>query len=187
MYKFVFKDDGWWLKISSIEELDDYYTNTEENPFLKTLGNGAVSLAHCPEFYVRNDRSETIGKHVNNVGFALGMYASTRQLSIPTATKEFIENYVRDQVDLVTKGYTIYINRKGAYHWTDGTEKNSNWYESTTLTFPELKEDAIKIEKFPLGNHYYAYIGKMQVRDGDTLKWNTYQEAYEAAKKQLTC
>lgn len=32
----------------------------------------------------------------------------------------------------------------------------------------------LKIDK---GQHYYAYVGDMQVRDGDVLKWNTYDEA----------
>ena len=33
----------------------------------------------------------------------------------------------------------------------------------------------LKIDK---GQHYYAYVGDMQVRGGDVLKWNTYDEAY---------
>ena len=32
-----------------------------------------------------------------------------------------------------------------------------------------------------MGEHYYAYIDKMQVRDGDTLKWDTYKETYTHA------
>ena len=41
------------------------------------------------------------------------------------------------------------------------------------------------MKQFPGGEHYYAYIGDMQVRDGDTLKWNSYQEAYEMALSLL--
>ena len=32
-----------------------------------------------------------------------------------------------------------------------------------------------------MGEHYYAYIDKMQVHDGDILKWDTYEEAYAHA------
>ena len=32
-----------------------------------------------------------------------------------------------------------------------------------------------------MGNHYYAYIDDVQVRDGDKLKWDSYDEAYSYA------
>ena len=37
-----------------------------------------------------------------------------------------------------------------------------------------------------MGEHYYAYIGNMQVRDGDILKWNTYEEAYSKALEYIS-
>ena len=53
------------------------------------------------------------------------------------------------------------------------------------LVFPNFKRDEIRIKKFPNGEHYYAYIDDMQVRDGDTLKWNTYEEAYNQALSMI--
>ena len=37
-------------------------------------------------------------------------------------------------------------------------------------------------EKY-IGDDGSAYIGNMEVRDGDIIKWNTYQEAYDVAAK----
>lgn len=39
----------------------------------------------------------------------------------------------------------------------------------------------MEVKSFPGGDHFYAYIGDMQVRDGDILKWDTYDEAYNQA------
>ena len=52
------------------------------------------------------------------------------------------------------------------------------------LVFPDFKKEDIRVRKFNGGQHWYAYIGDMQVRDGDRLKWNT-QEAARAAAEAL--
>jgi hypothetical protein len=54
------------------------------------------------------------------------------------------------------------------------------------MIYPTYTEKDINITKWPGGKHYYARIGNMQVMDenGDT-KWNTYERAFEVAKKYL--
>ena len=76
----------------------------------------------------------------------------------------------------------MYFNPNGGWHY-DKKKAYIQWYDSDKLIWPDFKENQIKIERFPAGEHYYAYVGNMQVRDGDTLKWNTYEEAYEHAKQ----
>ena len=34
-----------------------------------------------------------------------------------------------------------------------------------------------------MGTHWYAYLGDMQIRDNDKLKWDSYEEAYEYAQQ----
>jgi hypothetical protein len=53
------------------------------------------------------------------------------------------------------------------------------------IDFPKYHEQDIHIARFPDGQHYYAYIGDMQVRDGDILKWDTYDEAFAQAQKYI--
>ena len=39
------------------------------------------------------------------------------------------------------------------------------------LVFPDFKASDIRVKQQTGGTHYYAYIGDMQVRDRDILKW----------------
>lgn len=59
------------------------------------------------------------------------------------------------------------------------SSEEKNWY------FRISKKNDIRIKKFPYGNHYYAYIGDMQVKDGNIIKWNTYEDAHRAALSVL--
>lgn len=103
-YTFVFENDGWWLKIDSVEQLK---VITEE------------------------DRA-------------------------------------------------VLINRYGGWH--PGPKSGyKNWCHKDKLIFPDFKKNQIRVSKFPDGAHFYTYIDDLQVRDGDILKWNTYDEAYNHA------
>ncbi len=63
---------------------------------------------------------------------------------------------------------------------------NTQFCRRKSLVFPNFKKSDIRIRKYDYGSHYYAFVGDMQVRDGDKLKWNTYEEAYLNAEK-LVC
>lgn len=53
------------------------------------------------------------------------------------------------------------------------------------LVWPTFNVNDIRIKSFQGGQHFYAYVDDVQVREGsgnDTkLKWDTYEEAYQAA------
>ena len=177
-YRFVLKDkgtnnQGWWLKISSIEELNKYINNVE-SPMVK----GFKSYLHCREF-ASPEYSGPLLPHVNREGYFLGLYASNRQISPICAIEEIENKKYKTQVQYLLKGYNIYFNRNGCWHF--GINDFDSWYDSENLVFPEFNKDQIRIEQFPMGKHFYAYIGNMQVRDGDTFKWDTYEEAYNQA------
>ena len=50
------------------------------------------------------------------------------------------------------------------------------------LVFPNFKREDIRLKQFNDGRHWYAYVGDMQLRDGDCLKWNTREAAQAAAE-----
>ena len=77
------------------------------------------------------------------------------------------------------------INSVGGYYRYYPTDKEYAFVRRKELIFPDFKKDDIRIKQFPGGEHYYAYIGDMQVRDGNTLKWDSYQDAYEMALSLL--
>lgn len=54
------------------------------------------------------------------------------------------------------------------------------------MIFPAFGRSDIRVERFKGGKHWYAYIGDMQVRNGDTMKWDTEEEARRAAKELVT-
>ena len=78
-------------------------------------------------------------------------------------------------------GNVIVVNKNGGYFMLDKDKQGvySQWWKRDRIEFPEFKRKDIRIKKFPLGNHWYAYVGDMQIRDGDKIKWNSYEEAYE--------
>ena len=53
------------------------------------------------------------------------------------------------------------------------------------LVFPHFRREDIRIKQFNGGRHWYAYVGDMQIRDGDQLKWNTKEAAQAAAEAMV--
>lgn len=176
-YRFVLIDNGWWLKISTIEELKEYWKQTAlKSPF----ASGLRSFLNCREFG-KPINGESIRPHVNTAGLAIGLYSHNREISPLCAAVELETSMYQNQANEIIKGNDVYFNRNGGYH--SGKDKIDQWYDSDKLVFPDFCVNQIKIEKFPMGKHYYAFIDSMQVRDGDILKWDTYEEAYNQALK----
>ena len=169
-YRFVLRDkgtslQGWWLKISTLEELLNYREKTESlmvTGFKKLVGISS-----------RKDID------TGNAEKYLERYAESRGLSIVEAVSEVDAWMLGDQMEVLLKGYNVYINHNGG--WCFGEKDYADWYDSENLVFPDFTKDQIKIEQWGGGKHYYAYIGKLQVRDGDTVKWDTYEQAYRQA------
>ena len=89
------------------------------------------------------------------------------------------------QMEEIRECGAIYVNRAGGYHGYYKKAKEYAVVKSDKLIFPDYRKNDIKITKFPYGNHYYAKVGSTEVRDGDVIKWNTYEEAYRQAEKYL--
>ena len=169
-YRFIYKNGGWWLKISTIEELLDYHNNVESSRMAK----GFENYLHAKEFF------ETGDKHANSLGYLIGLRRENDPSKSPieiTCNLQY-EKY-ETQLEYLSKGYNIYINNCGGWHF--GKNDFTQWVDRDKLVFPTFTKNQIKIEKFIGGEHFYAYIDGMQVRDNDTLKWNTYEEAYNHA------
>ena len=61
-----------------------------------------------------------------------------------------------------------------------------------TLSFPNYSIEDIVIKTFRPKDyrdgykyHHYAYLGNLQLKDGEKVKWNTEHEAREFAKKYI--
>lgn len=85
-------------------------------------------------------------------------------------------------LERLKKDKAVYFNAQGGMI---SNPEVSAFFHNSSLVFPDWSERDIRVKQFEGGKHYYAYIGTIQVRDGDTLKWDTSQQAWEAAKRLL--
>lgn len=174
-YCFVWKNDGWWLKINSVEQLFDYHEKTES--------------VWSTEFYNLITSQEFGGhgmRHATAIAYAIGQHGANRGMNPIQATMDFRGTVIGNQLDALLEFGEIYINRKGGYHFKTKNDSYTQFVRRKEFIFPDFKENEIRIKRFPGGEHWYAYIGDMQVKDGDTLKWNTYEEAFNKAKELVT-
>lgn len=175
-YLFVYKNDCWWLKIKTVDELTNYSQKTDGR-----WAKAFDSLIHAKEFY------EDGKEHASNLAYVIGQWGVNREMNVVEAVADFRSRIFDAQLDLILEGHIIFINEKGGYHFdTKNDEPVTQFVWRDELVFPNFPENEIHIKHFPGGKHFYAYIGDMQVRDGDVLKWNTYEEAMEQAKKVVT-
>lgn len=183
-YLFVYANGGWWLKLDSVEKLIDYHQKTDtgkyEESVLMYLHNGN------PEEIMENLSFEERIKIMNDRNFKL-MQAAVIQAEKGNGTllDGFrwlnIESGMR-QLRTIQKYGAVFINPAGGqtFHL-----EYSQFCRRKELVFPDFKESDIRIKRYAEGKHYYAFIGDMQVRDGDELKWNTHEQAYQKALRLI--
>ena len=109
----------------------------------------------------------------------LETYAGNRGISLANAVGDIESRVLKSQMDQLLKGKIIYVNSAGG--WDFGEKDYSDWYESDNLVFPHFTKAQIRISQYGGGEHYYAHIGRLEVKDGDTIKWDTREEAYQHA------
>lgn len=190
MFTFVLKDkgtsnQGWWLKISSADELCDYYEltlPTRNGRVVENYTYGKEWNAYHPSI-----KNESHCPHRKEAALtdAVVRYASERNYSIIQALNSFTAMVAEQQLDTIRECGAIYVNRMGGYHGYYEKDKEYAIVKREKLVFPKFDKNDIRIEKFPYGAHYYAYVGDVQVKDGTTLKWNTYEEARRQAEKYV--
>ena len=165
-YTFVYnKKDGWWLKISSLRELMIYW-ETFTDLFEKSL----EKLPKTKEFGCGMEHADTIDTMI-------GFYARSHKITFEEAKTDLLCDIKKEQYKALNENGFIFINRK--HGWNAVDRETEQFVHRRNLVFPDVKNGKIKIEKFPLGNHYYVFVDDIQLRNGDTLKWNTPEEAKE--------
>lgn len=181
-YLFIFdlESKGWWLKVDNIEKLADYHAKTAagryDDAFAMYLNGG-----HPHDILGKLSSEERI-KKIQDKNFkqlqAAVMLAEREGRSILDGFRCLNLEIGMEQMRTIEQYGAIYINRVGGY--TFGL-KYVQFYHRKELVFPDFKASEIRIKRFEGGEHFYAYIGNMQIRDGDNLKWDSYDEAYKKA------
>lgn len=83
------------------------------------------------------------------------------------------------ELETIREHGAVFINQAGGHTWGI---KTVQFCRRKQLVFPHFKREEIRIKQFRGGRHWYAYIGDVQLRDGDCLKWNTREAAQAAAE-----
>ena len=77
----------------------------------------------------------------------------------------------------------VYFNVAGGHTFN---LKYTQFCRRKELIFPSFSEADIRIKKFSQGgSHWYAYIGDVQLKNGEKQKWNSYEAAKEFAYSVL--
>lgn len=170
-YTYIFNGYDWWLEIPDKQTLDEYIAYETEARMervkrdqerIKMNLHPSDVLANC----IHTLHNMWGG---NDVEILKSMMESMREVS----------------EEMLDEGYTIYVNKVGGYHF-DKNKPHKNFCHKKDFVFPILKKEDIKIKQWDGGQHYYAYIGNFQIRDGNTLKWDTREEAEAVVEEYFT-
>lgn len=181
-YLFIFDEEskGWWLKIDSVEKLADYHEKTGSGKYDKAM-EMYLHEGHPYDILDKLSPEERIMKMLDKDFKRLQgavMLAEKGECTILDGFRRLNIEIGMGQMRTLEQYGAIYINPVGGY--TFGL-RYTQFCRRKNLVFPDFKESDIRIRKFEGGEHYYAYIGDMQVRDGDKLKWFSHEEAYNKA------
>lgn len=181
-YIFIYDEEsrGWWLKIDSAEKLADYHEKTGTDRYGEALSM-YLHEGHPYEILKKLSPAERIEK-MQDINFKRLMCAI---MQAEKGNCTIIDGFRRlnleigiGQMRALEKYGVIYINRAGGYTFDLDYRQFCRRKEPV---FPDFKESDIRIRRFDGGKHFYAYIGDMQVRNGNTLKWDSFHEAYQRA------
>lgn len=179
-YKFVqIKNKGWWLKIDNCDTLCKYIKETFG------LRKGKI-FEDFIFHYDKRDGSLNHAEFAETAGVLA--YAGRLGLSFLKALELLYQEIGINMLHEIQESGKIWVNELGGYNsaFEDLDETQTVWRRE--LVFPEYKKDDIRIKQFQGGTHWYAYIGDTQVKanKGQTVKWNTYEEAYKAAETYIS-
>lgn len=181
-YLFIFDTEskGWWLKIDSVEKLADYHEKAGAGRFDKAM-EMYLHEGHPYDILEKLSPEERI-KKMQDKDFkrlqAAVMQAEKGDRTILDGFRCLNLEIGMGQMKALEQYGVIYINCVGGY--TFGLQY-TQFCHRKNLVFPNFNKSDIRIKQFEGGEHYYAYVGDMQIRDGDILKWYSREEAYSKA------
>lgn len=172
---------AWWLKLTTIQEVLDYLEATNSR------------WAHVFDNWMNDSMYQSDvtghGKHIQQAALTqlVDQHARNNHQTIMEAITDVAGKLAESMLNALYVRSVIYVNPNGGWNTggPDMTESGS-FCRKKRLVWPDFNESQIRISKFPGGQHYYAHIGDVQVRDGNLLKFNTESEAIQQARKYIT-
>lgn len=177
---------GWWLKINSIEQLTEYHKKLSGSQYENAFDMYSQGYIHGkggrPEEILEGLSLEERIKMMLNPDFkklqgAVYM-AEKSNATILDGFRMLNMEIGSGQLRSLKEFGNIFINRAGGYTISISYDQFCRRKE---MVFPDFTEKDIRVKQFKGGTHFYAYIGDMQLRNGDNLKWLSYDAAYQSA------
>jgi len=163
-YKFCLSSNGyWWFCVSTLEQLNEYEDKTDFK-----YGQALVNGDEKNKYYQLAE-----------------LFARKRNTSLLEGMVEVKNSAYTAKANEILNGKEIWINENGGFNLGLPVDKT---IFLNSLRFPDYTKDDIKITQWGKGEgfHYYARIGTVEVRNGDVIKWDTFQEAYDEALKYIS-
>lgn len=184
-YLFVYADNSWWLKLDSIEKLIDYHEKTDTGKYEKAI-RMYMDEGHPDKILENLSVEKRIQKMCNRDFKYLQVAVMQAEKGGGTIFDGF--RWMNMEIGMnrlrnIQQYGAVYINPVG------GCTHSLNYTQFCRRkepVFPCYKKEDIRIDKFDGGTHYYAHIGDLEIRDGERMKWDTYEEAYQKALELLS-
>lgn len=182
-YLFVYDGKSWWLKLTSAEQIINYHQQTSRyegavKMYMKMKEDGKESpdlmagLSLKEQINLMEDRDyrylQCAVIKAQQTGGTL--FDGSRLLNIEAGAAE-LEN--------IRRYGAVFINPAGGN--THGI-RTVQFLRRKQLVLPDFRSDEIRIKQLKDGEHRYAYIGDMKVRDGNRMKWDTEEEVRAVAE-----
>lgn len=187
-YLFVFSEGGWWLKIDSVEKLIDYHEKIGGEKF------GDALLMYMEHGHPSKILEALENDPAKRIEMMMSWDFKYLQAAVMLAEQGNGKRNIFDgfrclnmesgmsELKVLREYGAVYINPAGGHTFS---LEYTQFCHRKELVFPDFKESDIRVKKFQGGSHYYAFIGDMQVRNGDQMKWNTHEAAYQMARSIL--
>lgn len=182
-WKFFYNGEGWWLKITSFDQLLRYVEETS--------GRFGTAMLDVADHRAKNIEGHYTD-HLSDVIDSLHRF-SNESLIETTMRLSMMAGDVYLKI-LHNDGF-ININRYGGCNSIDWPEKLVELRDR--LVFPETQRKNVEIKTFENAEskygecrehyqyHWYVYIDGVQVKDGDKSKFDTKEEAELFAQRCL--
>ena len=175
-YKFVkFQDSNqkgefpWMLECEDIKLLIEH-----SEKYNGHLIRGFESL-------ISNDYDEST-QH----GKAIQCIAKSEGTSIIVAAMSMENRVFQGKLRTINSCGKIFLRENGSYCINQSSFTIINTIIKDDIKYPNYTKSDIKVSQWKNGTHYYAKIGNMDiVNKNGNQKWNSYDEAYNEALKQL--
>lgn len=186
-WKFVHNGLCWWLRIETTEQLMDYIKATTERRF-------GMSMYNVADRVRSGNRKD--GHNTNQVEDAIETLWRSSGESLMDTTGRLMVACHDTYFKLLQECGFVDINSVGGCNSFTPRPKAVEYREK--LIFPHYTEKDITIKTWELTDkqnyinrgpgykyHYYAYLGDIQLKDGNKEKWDTYDEALTFARTFL--